>query len=280
VQRQPQVVETPHFRVTAGVAQYRFPGKPVDNELGDHIVAELRPLGLVPDAGAFERIFVETVLATAPAPMVAWSAFYDNTLRRLRGPKRGAVDAVSTFGRIYARAASLLKGTSVLDVGCCFGFLPMLLADFEPRLSVLGCDLDPATAALAAGVARARGNPAAFVAGDARRLPVRSGATDTVISLHVLEHLSPDAAGDVLAELCRVARRRVVVAVPLEDVPDPTYGHVRAFDLRALQTLGRATGWAWSVHEYEGGWLVLDRPQADGTISDGPPSSPPTCPVG
>jgi hypothetical protein len=71
----------------------------------------------------------------------------------------------------------------------------------------------------------------------------------------------------LLAELCRVARRRVVVAVPLEDVPDPTYGHARVFDLPALADLGRATGWAWSAEEYEGGWLVLDRPPA-------------TCPVG
>lgn len=262
-----QVVETPHFRVTAGVVRPRCPTACVDNSLGDHIAAELAPLGLVPDGTAFERIFVSTVLASAATPMAAWAAFYRNTLRRLRRAEPRGTDSVCTFARIYARVMSLIRGTSVLDVGCCFGFLPMLLAEREPGMAVMGCDLVPATAALAGSVARTRRNRAVFIAGDAHHLPIGSAAVDTVTSLHLLEHLPQDSTVGVLAELCRVARNRVVVAVPLEDVPDPTYGHARVFDLPALADLGQATGWLWSVDGYEGGWLVLDRPPA-------------TCPVG
>jgi SAM-dependent methyltransferase len=254
-----KVVETPHFRVAAGVARPRHPHARVDNSLVDHIAAELVPLGLVGDAETFERIFVATVLASAATPTAAWAAFYCNTLRRLRRAGPGAVDSVTTFARIYARVTSLIQGRSVLDVGCCFGFLPMLLAEREPGMAVVACDLVPATAALAHSVAQARCNRAVFIAGDAHRLPIGSATVDTVTSVHLLEHLPQESTAGVLAELCRVARRRVVIAVPLEDVPDPTYGHTRVFDLPALADLGRATGWSWSVDEYEGGWLIVDR---------------------
>jgi len=63
-----------------------------------------------------------------------------------------------------------------------------------------------------------------------------------------------------LAELCRVARRRVVVAVPLEEVPDPAFGHLQAFSLARLARLGAdAPGWSHTVSAADGGWLVLDR---------------------
>jgi SAM-dependent methyltransferase len=262
-----KVVETPHFRVAAGVVQPRFPYARVDNSLADHIAAELAPLGLVGDAEAFERIFVATVLASAVTPTAAWTAFYRNTLRRLRRAGPRGVDSVATFARIYARVTSLIRGRSVLDVGCCFGFLPMLLAEREPGMAVVACDLVPTTAALAHGVAQSRRNRAVFIAGDARRLPMGSATVDTVTSVHLLEHLPQGSTAGVLAELCRVARRRVVIAVPLEAVPDPTYGHERVFDLPALADLGRATGWSWSVDEYEGGWLVVDRPPATCPVS-------------
>ena len=78
----------------------------------------------------------------------------------------------------------------------------------------------------------------------------------------MLEHLPAGATAPALAQLCRVARRRVVVAVPLEDAPDPTFGHVQAFDLRALADIAAsadAPGWSRAVHSADGGWLVLDR---------------------
>jgi hypothetical protein len=62
----------------------------------------------------------------------------------------------------------------------------------------------------------------------------------------------------VVGEMLRVARRRVVVAVPFEDEPNPTWGHIRTFDLTALDALGAATGHPYAVEEHHGGWLVID----------------------
>jgi SAM-dependent methyltransferase len=250
-------IETPHFLIQDGHIQPRFPGS-ISNELADHIAAELAPLGLVPDSSAFEQIFVAAVLATDPDPMRAWAAFYGNTIRRLRRPAPGT-DSLATFARIYARVLSLVRGATVLDVGCCFGFLPLLAAERYPRLRVIGADLVLATAALASRYSRAQGGRSRFLAADLLALPVADQAVDTVLAVHVLEHLPAEACHRALAQLRRVARRRVVIAVPLEETPDPTFGHRQAFDLSRLASIGDAPGWQRAVHAADGGWLVLDR---------------------
>jgi len=262
-------IETPHFVIQNGRVQPRFPGG-ISNELADHIAAELVPLGLVRDISAFEQIFVDTVLAARPDPMQAWTAFYGNTMRRLRRPERDGTGSVATFARIYAHALSLVRGTTVLDVGCCFGFLPLLAAEQDPRLRVIGTDLVPATAALASRISRVHGGRARFAAADLLALPVADEAVDTVLAVHVLEHLPAGASTRALAQLRRVARCRVVIAVPLEESPDPVFGHLQAFDLPSLAQVGGdpgTAGWSRAVHAADGGWLVLDR-GAPATLPD------------
>ena len=251
-------IKTPHFLIQDGHVNSRFPGG-ISNELADHIAAELVPLGLVPDGPVFEQIFVDAVLATHPDPMQAWTAFYGNTMRQLRRPDPGGAGSLATFARIYAHVQSLIRGTTVLDVGCCFGFLPLLAAERSPRLRVIGADLVPATAALASRICNAQGGRTPFLAADLLALPVADQAVDTVLAVHVLEHLPAEACRPALAQLRRVARDRVVIAVPLEQTPDPTFGHLQAFDLPRLAGIGDAPGWSRAVHAADGGWLVLDR---------------------
>ena len=77
---------------------------------------------------------------------------------------------------------------------------------------------------------------------------------------NVLEHLPAGVTVAAMAQLRRVARRRVVVAVPLEETPDPAFGHLQAFSLPRLARLGAdAQGWSHTVCAADGGWLVLDR---------------------
>ena len=95
---------------------------------------------------------------------------------------------------------------------------------------------------------------------DAARFPADDGCADTVLAIHLLEHLEPAHGTQVVAEALRLAARRVVVAVPLEDEADETYGHVRTVTLDDLDRWGRGTGCAYDVHEFHGGWLVVDKP--------------------
>lgn len=57
--------------------------------------------------------------------------------------------------------------------------------------------------------------------GDATDLKYPDGSYDTVVLGEVLEHL--DNPGKALAEACRVARKRVVVSLPLNGWADPTH---------------------------------------------------------
>jgi hypothetical protein len=93
---------------------------------------------------------------------------------------------------------------------------------------------------------------------DARAVPLPSGSADTVLAVHLLEHLGEDAGRDVLAEMLRLARRRIVIAVPYEETPNATWGHVRRFDAAALTDLGRWCDRPYTVVDHHGGWLVVD----------------------
>lgn len=260
------LVETAHFRVLGGCVESRWSDR-LDNDLADAIAAELGPLGLVPDEEAFHRLFVATVEGSAPTAALAWNRFYRNTLARFRGADRTAAGgaqfgSVATFGRIYADVADHLAGTSVLDLGSCFGFLPLLLAERRPGSLVLGSDLSAASVALADGAARGLASSARFVTADATRLPFADRCLDTVTLVHLLEHLPAEQGLAVVSEAQRVARHRVLVAVPVEEVPDPVFGHVSIYSVPDLALLGAGTGWPYRAWGSDGAWLQLDRPGA------------------
>ena len=184
-----------------------------------------------------------------------WTAFYRNTLAALHdGGEPGGTNA--GMAPVHDRAAALAVGPRVVELGCCFGFQSLRLAE---RHRVTAVDLVPATAGLLRRVSTALGTPVAALAGDACALPLADASADTVFAVHLLEHLPRGLDARVLAEMLRVARRRAVIAVPFEDEPARAWGHVRTFDLDDLRALGAATGLPYSVEEHHGGWLVVDR---------------------
>ncbi len=100
---------------------------------------------------------------------------------------------------------------TVLDAGCGEGFVTAALARRAAHVELTGIDAD----AEAVAFARAHfGEQARFETGTVYALPFEDDAFDTVLCSEVLEHVrDPDRA---MAELCRVARRHVVVTVPRE----------------------------------------------------------------
>lgn len=233
----------------------------VDNDIGQLVADELVRPGLVDGPGAFERCFAGLVESTAASPSVAWRRFYVNTLRALRGEPDGSPRAgpIATFGQIYRHAMGLARGRSVLDVGSCFAFFPMLLAA-GGEMRVTASDAHLRTVALGRRMAAELDLSVTFRAYDITcRPPFAAASFDTVTALHVLEHLPADETVVALERLCRLGRRRVVVAVPLEQTPDSVYGHQQGFDLDRLTALAkRMPGWRGEAHEHLGGWLVLE----------------------
>jgi hypothetical protein len=96
------------------------------------------------------------------------------------------------------------------------------------------------------------------VVADAARYPAPDKSTDNVLAIHLLEHLDEQQGARTIVEAIRLARHRVVVAVPLETEAEETWGHVRTVSLTDLDTWGRASGLPYEVHEHHGGWLVIE----------------------
>jgi SAM-dependent methyltransferase len=225
----------------------------LDNDLSGWLARTLITPGLLPPE-AFEAAFVAMVTAAAEDPDAAWLAFYRNTLTALTGrPVPGGTNA--ELAPVHARAAALVLGPDVVELGCCFGFLALQLAARGHRVTAV--DIEPGTVALLARMAPRLGRHVHAVTGDARCTPLASRSADTVLAVHLLEHLPEESGAVVLGEMLRVARRRVVVAVPYESVPNPIWGHVRVFDHAALQALGEGTGHPYQVSDHHGGWLVV-----------------------
>jgi SAM-dependent methyltransferase len=109
-------------------------------------------------------------------------------------------------------ATHVVPGETVLDAGCGQGVLALLLA--ARGFQVTGMDISVPNIERANMEAAAQGlaDKVTFLQGDAEQLPFPDKSFDVVVSSHVLEHVPNFDKG--FAELCRVARRRVVVALP------------------------------------------------------------------
>lgn len=124
---------------------------------------------------------------------------------------------VATNGELYRRVLGNLprypvpeirlppgKGELLLDVGCNWGRWCMSAArrGYRP----VGIDPDPDAVRAARRVAKQLGLEAAFVVGDARTLPFRSGAFDVAFSYGVLQHFDKGDAKEALSEMGRATR--------------------------------------------------------------------------
>lgn len=263
-----RVTRTRHFSVLRNGSRplitHGFTPRELDNDLAGRLAEELFAPGWLSGAEVFERAFTGVVKSTLDDPVQAWSTFYANTLDRIRtdsapdeagaGPGRSSIAEIVP---VYTRAMELVPPGRVLDVGSCFGFLALLFAERDDT-SVIASDVADGTVELLRVIARQRGLSLGTLICDAARIPLPDRAVDTVTAVHLLEHLDHEHGRAVLDEALRLARRRVVVAVPFESEPTAAYGHVRTFREPDLAALGEATGRPFEVSAHHGGWLVVD----------------------
>lgn len=204
---------------------HRLRPEEIDDDLTGLLTDELFAPGWAVGANAFERIFTGIVLISHPDPVSAWELFYRNTMRRQAEPATGAGGhgAIADYAPVYHRVLALAEPAPMLDLGSCFGFLPLLLA--QRGHDVVATDVSAGTVRLLDAVATRLGTPMRTLVADAARVPLPAGSVDTVTAIHLLEHLEPDHGEAVLAEALRLARRRVIIAVPFETEPDTAFGH-------------------------------------------------------
>jgi len=129
---------------------------------------------------------------------------YTDFYRAWTGPHLDTDNSQACLDRIAAE----IVGTSVCDVGCGTGYLLRFLRDRLParNLKLTGAEMlvpDPA------------GNRGIeFFSTRVEKLPFADRQFDTVICTHVIEHVLDYRAA--IAELRRIAARRLIVVVPME----------------------------------------------------------------
>jgi hypothetical protein len=225
------------------------------DELAVLLAEQLIDSGALRGQAEFELVFTGIVRSTVEGAVASWLRFYRNSIAKLEG-------GTTAFAPVHEHAAGLVRGSRLVDLGSCFGFFPLRMAHQD--IDVTATDLSGPTMDLLrrAGVHLRR--PLRTLRCDAADVPLPDAAADTVTALHLVEHLTPRITESVLAEALRLAARRVVVAVPFEPEPRACYGHIQRFDLASLQLLAVRVvagnpGVTAGVHEFHGGWLVLDR---------------------
>jgi SAM-dependent methyltransferase len=131
--------------------------------------------------------------------------------------------------RCLETAAALGPIRRACDVGCGYGRLTMVLAEFATE--VLGFEREPAFVAEARRLLPAID----FVQLDSlRELPAPTGSFEFAMTFTVLQHMRDPDARDVLAEVKRVAKRGFVL---LTEETDPALGE--GADESAGVTIGR-----------------------------------------
>lgn len=119
---------------------------------------------------------------------------------------------IGRFHRRIADRVAALAPETFLDAGCGEGFVARVLLDRLPAMRLVGCELHPGAAAIAAAT-----NPEArFAVASITALPFADRSFDLVGCFEVLEHLPDDLPRRALAEYARVARVGVVLSVPHE----------------------------------------------------------------
>jgi 2-polyprenyl-3-methyl-5-hydroxy-6-metoxy-1,4-benzoquinol methylase len=159
---------------------------------------------------------------------------------------------MSGFEAALAELLERASPDSILDVGCGEGVLTERWARERGISRVVGLDL-PDPRLQAEWGARA-GESLEFVTGTAEELPFGEAEFDLVAAIETLEHVSnPERT---LREMCRVARRHLLVSVPREplwrvlNVARGAYlrqlgntpGHLNHFSSRGLARLLEAHG--------------------------------------
>jgi len=259
-----QILATPHFIICTkaelpAIVVHRFAPQEIDADLGHYFMQELKPLGMLAQPQDFSDIFGAVVGSLFPGdPQRAWHLFGKNTLRRYhhllamdsRPPQSDS--PMDVFSTLYRRVCELVAGDTLLDAGCSFGFLPLVVAERVPSFArIVGVDIRadpfPVTSAIAAEqyLASVQFIQADLLANDFNSL----GHFDTVTILHVLEHFNEVEMYRVLTNLLEVTTQRLIIAVPYEPgEPESIYGHEQLFSRARLEAIGH-----WCLAQLGGG---------------------------
>ena len=246
------------------IVVHRFAPREIDANLEYFMIKELKQFDLLRYSQRFRDVFRAVVMSLSPQdPERAWHLYGTNTLARyhalLDNPPREPQNdmPIEVFATLYRRVCELCVGTSLLDAGCSFGFLPLVIAERLPQLArIVGVDIETSPFPTVQMLARERGRTnveyrqADLLTNDSEN----TGSFDTVTLLHVLEHFTEEEMYMVLSHLLPLVQHRLLIAVPYEEgVPEASYGHKQLFTPENLENVGK-----WCVEKMEYGTFRVE----------------------
>ena len=265
IEKSYQVSETEHFTIcqhpTTGqvILLHLFRSEEANADLICFIENELPSSGIIPSVREFGATLFAVLASVYPAPrdqQAIWLHFCLNSLNSLRDhiakPPTNApaqVSYIEPFAAIYRRIFQLVIGQSLLDVGCSFGFFPVLMAERDHSMHIVGSDVSQDAIGFSIRLANATDvKNISFHQIDvlSEDFP-KPGHFDTVTAIHLLEHLSEEDMPTALDHLLRTARKRLLIAVPYEQQAQALYGHYQTFTPEKLHQWGK-----WCVERLEG----------------------------
>ena len=277
------IYETPHFllftraEAPSNIVVHWFAPNELNADVMHYLNQELKPFGIFTRSQHFGEVLSGIVGSLFPDDTRrAWRYFGANTLQRYLmflssalTPPLPDYATIGMFATLYQRVLELRVGKTFLDAGCASGFLPLLIAERIPFVDrIVGIDINGDAFATAKELAEERSyqNVQYFVCNLLAEDFTRQGQFDTVVALHVLEHLKEHDMYCALSNLLRVTSQRLILAVPYEEgQPEASYGHLQIFSRVKLEMLGKrcieyldGAGRIW-IEDCVGGLLMIER---------------------
>src|SRR5712692_153059 len=246
--------ETNHFllftreKAPSIIVAHWFAPEAIDANIGYFFIQELKPFDIIECSEDFGNLFSAIVGSVHPFQVQrAFRLYADNTIERYHRILEGKSKAIAhqpldDFATIYKRVLQLLVGDTVLDAGCSFGFLPLLIAEYVPSIKqIVAVDILDSFETVRT-IAQERNFPQVeFKQADLlSEYFCASELYDNVIALHVLEHFTETDMYRVLVNLWEVTARRLIVAVPYEPgQAERAHGHEQLFTTAKLECIGQ-----------------------------------------
>ena len=136
-------------------------------------------------------------------------------MQKVWAPVKGQMDT-DRIRRLKEITAEQCEGTT-LDVGCANGDSTAIMKKQNPSLELTGLELTD----WGVKAASRCHEDLSFAQGDAKKLPFADQSFDTVALDHIIEHFSDPV--ELILEAKRVARKRVVIGIPLMHLSDPDH---------------------------------------------------------
>ena len=261
-----QAQETPHFllftreAIPKTILVHWFTLEEFNTNVSHFLVQELKSCGIITSNQRLGELMTGIIGGTHFSGDVrrAWNYFGANTLQYLlifvnsaAPPVPHDYGTLSASATLYQRVCQLCVGERFLDAGCNGGFLSLLLAEHMPFVSEsVGVDIDATVFQVAQQLAEERQlTNVHYLQGDLLTDDLsKIGTFDTATALHVLEHFTEEDMYRVLANLLKVTKQRLILAVPYEqETPEAAYEHKQLFTRIKLEA-----GGAWCIQQLQG----------------------------